>query len=115
MSLTDHARSLLRERIRANLLIEPDGSINLTARAWAVRGTRWARYSDRKKEARAICGSSSADLFASTNNVELSRAIVKSSANGRRCITRLGVTEFRRRRAGGNFPPPRQSCDRRYP
>jgi hypothetical protein len=34
MSLADHARSLLRERIRANLLIEPDGSINLTARAW---------------------------------------------------------------------------------
>jgi len=54
-------------------------------------------------------------LFASTNNVELSRAVVKSSANERRCITRPGVTGFRRRRAGGNFPPPGQSCDRRYP
>ena len=40
MSLTDEVRTLLRERIRANLPIEPDGSIHLMARAWAVRGTR---------------------------------------------------------------------------
>jgi SAM-dependent methyltransferase len=31
-------RDALRERLRATLPIEPDGSIRLTARAWAVRG-----------------------------------------------------------------------------
>jgi SAM-dependent methyltransferase len=40
ISLTDEARALLGERIRANLPIEPDCSIHLMARAWAVRGTR---------------------------------------------------------------------------
>ena len=40
MSLTDERRLVLRERIRASLPIEPDGSIHLSARAWAVRGTR---------------------------------------------------------------------------
>jgi hypothetical protein len=40
MSLTEERRSILRERIRARLPIDPDGSIHLTARAWAVRGTR---------------------------------------------------------------------------
>jgi SAM-dependent methyltransferase len=39
MSLTEEGRATLRERIRASLPIEPDGSIHLTARAWAVRGT----------------------------------------------------------------------------
>jgi ubiquinone/menaquinone biosynthesis C-methylase UbiE len=38
MSLSDDRRGSLRERIRANLPIEADGSIHLTARAWAVRG-----------------------------------------------------------------------------
>jgi hypothetical protein len=38
MSLSDDRRGALRERIRANLPIEADGSIHLTARAWAVRG-----------------------------------------------------------------------------
>lgn len=37
MSLDDAARARLRERIRARLLLEQDGSIPLTARAWAVR------------------------------------------------------------------------------
>jgi SAM-dependent methyltransferase len=37
MSLDDAARTRLRERIRARLPIEPDGSIALAARAWAVR------------------------------------------------------------------------------
>jgi SAM-dependent methyltransferase len=40
MSLTEERRATLRERIHSNLPIEPDGSIHLTARAWAVRGTR---------------------------------------------------------------------------
>jgi len=39
MSLTEDRRAALRERLRATLPIEPDGSIHLTARAWAVRGT----------------------------------------------------------------------------
>ena len=39
-SLGDEHRALLRERIRAALPIAADGSISLTARAWAVRGTR---------------------------------------------------------------------------
>jgi SAM-dependent methyltransferase len=40
MSLTEERRATLRERIRASLTTEPDGSIHLTARAWAVRGMR---------------------------------------------------------------------------
>jgi SAM-dependent methyltransferase len=39
MSLSDADRIDLRERIRARLPIEVDGSIHLTARAWAVRAT----------------------------------------------------------------------------
>jgi hypothetical protein len=38
MSLGEAERDRLRERIRARLPIASDGSIALTARAWAVRG-----------------------------------------------------------------------------
>jgi SAM-dependent methyltransferase len=38
MSLTGERRSALHELLRARLAAEPDGSIRLTARAWAVRG-----------------------------------------------------------------------------
>jgi len=38
MSLSDERRSALRERIRARLPIATNGSIQLIARAWAVRG-----------------------------------------------------------------------------
>jgi hypothetical protein len=38
MSLDDGRRATLRERIRSMLPIDPDGSIRLIARAWAVRG-----------------------------------------------------------------------------
>ena len=37
-SLGEAARDALRERLRASLHPEPDGSIRLMARAWAVRG-----------------------------------------------------------------------------
>jgi SAM-dependent methyltransferase len=40
MSLDEERRSALRERIRSALPIAEDGSIDLTARAWAVRGQR---------------------------------------------------------------------------
>jgi len=40
MVLDDDRRAALRERVRASLPIEPDGSIHLVARAWAVRGQR---------------------------------------------------------------------------
>ncbi|HVG82218.1 MAG TPA: class I SAM-dependent methyltransferase [Methylomirabilota bacterium] len=40
MSLSEEARLALRERLRATLPTEPDGSIRLTARAWAVRGRK---------------------------------------------------------------------------
>lgn len=40
MSLSEERRTNLRERIRAQLPINSDGSIHLIARAWAVRGTR---------------------------------------------------------------------------
>jgi SAM-dependent methyltransferase len=40
MSLPDQARDALRDRLRARLPQEADGSIPLTARAWLVRGTR---------------------------------------------------------------------------
>ena len=39
MSLTEEARSALREALRARLPVEDDGSIRLSARAWAVRGS----------------------------------------------------------------------------
>jgi SAM-dependent methyltransferase len=39
-SLDEPARTALRDRLRASLTEEPDGSIRLTARAWAVRGRR---------------------------------------------------------------------------
>lgn len=39
-SLDPDHRDALRERLRAALPTESDGSIRLTARAWAVRGTR---------------------------------------------------------------------------
>ncbi len=45
MSLEEQRRTALRERIRSTLPIQPDGSIHLIARAWAVRGTvpEWLR------------------------------------------------------------------------
>jgi hypothetical protein len=39
MSLAEDRRAALRERLRATLPAEPDGSIHLSARAWAVQGT----------------------------------------------------------------------------
>jgi hypothetical protein len=39
MSLDEDRRAALRERLRASLPAEPDGSIRLAARAWTVRGT----------------------------------------------------------------------------
>jgi len=39
MSLTEERRSALRDLLRRRLPASPDGSIPLTARAWAVRGT----------------------------------------------------------------------------
>jgi len=38
--MTEERRGALRERIRAELPIAKDGSIDLIARAWAVRGRR---------------------------------------------------------------------------
>jgi SAM-dependent methyltransferase len=38
MSLSEERRAVLRERIRADLPISGDGSIHLSARAWAARG-----------------------------------------------------------------------------
>ncbi|HET7038060.1 MAG TPA: methyltransferase domain-containing protein [Thermomicrobiaceae bacterium] len=40
MSLDAERRAALRERLRARLPVQPDGSIQLTARAWAARGQR---------------------------------------------------------------------------
>jgi SAM-dependent methyltransferase len=40
MSLTEEHRGDLRELLRARLPAGPDGSVPLTARAWAVRGVR---------------------------------------------------------------------------
>lgn len=39
-SLTEEARTTLRERIKSSLAVAPDGSISLMARAWAVRGSK---------------------------------------------------------------------------
>jgi hypothetical protein len=39
MSLDETARTRLRDRIRERIRAEADGSIPLSARAWAVRGT----------------------------------------------------------------------------
>lgn len=39
-ALSDDRRAALRERIKATLPVEPDGSIRLTARAFAIRGVR---------------------------------------------------------------------------
>jgi SAM-dependent methyltransferase len=38
MSLSEKARSDLREKIRADLPTQPDGSIHLSARAWGAKG-----------------------------------------------------------------------------
>jgi SAM-dependent methyltransferase len=40
MSLTEERRTALRDQLRTTLPVDPDGSIHLMARAWAVRGTR---------------------------------------------------------------------------
>jgi SAM-dependent methyltransferase len=40
MSLPDDAREALRDRLQSTLPTEPDGSIPLMARAWAMRGRR---------------------------------------------------------------------------
>ncbi|MXQ11577.1 class I SAM-dependent methyltransferase [Microvirga makkahensis] len=40
MSLSEGERTALRERLRATLPTRPDGSIHLTARAWAARGSK---------------------------------------------------------------------------
>ena len=37
-ALSEQARVLLRERLRASLAAGPTGAIHLVARAWAVRG-----------------------------------------------------------------------------
>jgi SAM-dependent methyltransferase len=42
VSLPEQRRDELRERIRAGMPVGPDGSIRLTARAWAARGTKAA-------------------------------------------------------------------------
>jgi SAM-dependent methyltransferase len=39
LSLPEHRRTALRERLRASIPSGPDGSIALTARAWTIRGT----------------------------------------------------------------------------
>jgi hypothetical protein len=39
IALDDHTRAQLRDRLRARLPVAADGSIALTARAWAIRGT----------------------------------------------------------------------------
>lgn len=39
MSLDESRRTALRERLRASLPTEPDGSIRLSARAWGVQGS----------------------------------------------------------------------------
>ena len=39
MSLSEHDRAALRERIRGSLPIRDDGSIHLIARAWAIKGS----------------------------------------------------------------------------
>jgi hypothetical protein len=39
MALDETARARLRDRIRARIPLQPDGSIALTARAWAVRAS----------------------------------------------------------------------------
>jgi hypothetical protein len=39
MSLTEQHRDALRDLLRDQLPSGPDGSIRLTAKAWAVRGT----------------------------------------------------------------------------
>jgi len=39
MALDDAARATLRDRIRERMPLQADGSISLTARAWAIRGT----------------------------------------------------------------------------
>jgi SAM-dependent methyltransferase len=39
-SLSDEARAAFREQIRAGLRFEPEGSLRMVARAWAVRGYR---------------------------------------------------------------------------
>jgi SAM-dependent methyltransferase len=44
MSLDAPGRARLHERLRTRLPIAPDGSIPLTARAWAVRGTAPSRH-----------------------------------------------------------------------
>jgi SAM-dependent methyltransferase len=45
MSLPEDRRDVLRELLRNTLPTAPDGSIRLTARAWAVRGTRGEAHS----------------------------------------------------------------------
>jgi hypothetical protein len=40
MSLTEDRRNALRERIRSALPMRDDGSIQLVARAWAIRGRK---------------------------------------------------------------------------
>jgi hypothetical protein len=40
VTLPEKRRVALRERLRATLPVEADGSIRLTARAWAIRGSR---------------------------------------------------------------------------
>jgi hypothetical protein len=42
MSLSEEERAKLKEAMRARVPIASDGSISLTARAWAARGTHSA-------------------------------------------------------------------------
>jgi ubiquinone/menaquinone biosynthesis C-methylase UbiE len=47
MALSEESRAALREKIRASLPISPDGSIPLTARAWAARSRSQAGHFQR--------------------------------------------------------------------
>ena len=38
MSLSEERRNTLRDRIRSQLPVAPDGTIQLIARAWAIKG-----------------------------------------------------------------------------
>jgi SAM-dependent methyltransferase len=46
VSLPEADRAALRETLRGRLPVEPDGSIHLTARAWAVRGRVASSHAD---------------------------------------------------------------------
>ncbi len=96
-SLTGPARNALRDRLRASVADEPDGSIRLVARAWAAQGRYavcgrgwWsvAHSPTRLLRAASIAALSTSGLASAASRFIMSRSSVMSGVDATGCLRR---------------------------